>query len=418
MPRRSPFRWLVWAGILLFISGWLLDQFFGEKGIVHLTLGMSSHQIRKAVQQDSSAIAAEELGFVAQLDSLQIKSFTPVFELQVRKAEEDKAQQYHTNILPPSWLRVAFPLTPMTIRKIEDTEFRFRLKQFFPDFDFQYSYPEHQDTIPPRAPGITLNLVTQGKEEVITLRSDQPNARKYSDIAQFDCSLEFYWELSRDSLTRTLSDSGKWENKIVFAAKDKKVFFLFNDKTDSVSLETNRFYNIPGKDSLGFTILQSFPDIRLLKATPVTKSDKPLNPVAQVEVWKLGGGSQEIYLYPNASGRHGGEWRVPGTQDMITLAISHNDLVNACTCKISLMDSIHQIHTSKMLTGNQVISFGGRNIRLSECDPNGLWADLKVWKAPGHYLKFTGMVLAVAVFLGLMVQWLRNRSNLVTPASR
>jgi hypothetical protein len=410
MLRRSPLRWLVLAGIMFFVGGLLLDMSLSKKGTMHLVLGMPVHQFRNTGQPKESNTVPEPLAFKVQLDSLHISGYTPTYELQVRKVDQEFSQEMHTSILPPSILVEAFPFSPMKILKIPDTEYRFRLKQFYPDFSFQYSYPENQDTIPPRAPGITLNLVTSGKEEVVTLRSDKPNLRKLDDVVGFGCVLEFYWTLSIDSLERITPDTGKNNNKIVFVGKDKKVFFFLNGKTDSLSLENNHFYTIPGKDSLGFTVLQSFPDARLLKAVPVSKSDKPINPVAEVEVWKLGGGAQNVYLYPNAGGHHGGEWRVPDSDLVLTCSLSHEAIVKVCQCSISIMDSLRQANTNRILNGFQVFSYGGKKFRLAECDVAGIWVNLEIWTAPGYYFKITGLSMALAAMMGILLQRFKRKA--------
>ena len=409
MLRRSPFRWLVLAGIMLFFAGSLLDITLSQKGILHLVLGIAVNEFHQTGSPNEKDSLPGQLGFDVQLDSLQLSDYEPKYELQVRETDQGFSKQIHTSILPPAHLVTAFPLSQMKIRKIADTEYRFRLKQFYPDFAFQYTYPENQDTIPPRAPGITLNLVTPGKEEVVTLRSDKPNLRKLEDVVGFGCTLEFYWTMARDTLNRINPDSGKSQNKIVFVGKDKKVFLFLDDGSDSLSLEYNRFYAIPGKDSIGFTILQSFPDARLLKAEPISKSGKLLNPVAEAEVWKLGGGSQNVYLYPNAGGRHGGEWRVPGTDLVLTCALSHEELVNAAKCMLSITDSLHQVKMSKMANASQVLSYGGKKLTLSECDPGGIWANFKVWTEPGYNFRLTGIVMALAAFLGILLQGLKKR---------
>lgn len=415
MLRRSPFRWLIWAGIMLFLTGLLLNMMLSKKGTMHLVLGMPLHQIQHPAQFKEKGDIPEALGFSLQLDSLRISTYNPSYELQVREVDQAFSQGIHTSLLSPSKLVEAFSFTPMRILKIRDTDYRFRLKQFYPDFSFQYSYPENTDTIPPRAPGITLNLVTPTKEEVVTLRSDKPNLRKLDDVVGFGCVLEFYWTISVDSLYRMEPDSGKMANKIVFVGKDRKVFLLFNGKTETLSFENNHLYTIPGKDSLGFTVLQSFPDASLLKAVPVSKSEKLLNPVAEVELWKLGGGSQNLYLYPNAGGHHGGEWRVPGSDLILTCSPSHEELVNVSTGFISIIDSVHQVNTPKILNGHQVISYGGKNFSLTECDQGGIWANISVWSSPGHYLKLSGMVMAVAAILGIWLQELKKKS---TPHAR
>jgi hypothetical protein len=412
MLRRSPFRWLVLAGILLFLTGLLLDHYYGQREIIHLVLGMPGHSLQDGIQQEGKKDFQEESELSIQLDSFKVKSYKQGYELQVREIDQEFSQTIHTNIIIPSHLQESFPLSPMKIRKIEDTEYRFRLKQFYPDFSFQYSYPENKDTIPPRAPGITLNLRTARKEEVFTLRSDKPSLHKLDDVVGLGCSFEFFWTFSQDSLVQINPDPAKKENKIVFAGLNNKVYFLFDDHIDSASIALNLFYPIPGTDSSGFTILQSFPDASLLNAIPVSKSEEMINPVAEVEVWKLGGRSQYLYLYPNIAGKHGGDWKVPGTNSILSCSISHEAVVNASTCKISLSDSTQRFRVSKVLNGHQVISYAGKNFRLSECDPEGIWANVSVWTAPGLYFRIAGILFELMAFL-IFFMMLSRRSRVI-----
>jgi len=416
MFSRSTFRWLVLAGIMFFMSGLLLNRAASKQGKVHLILGMPLREMHHSEETQDKDAPPEPLGFALVLDSLAIEQHSPKYELQVREMDEEFSQLVHTGIPPPSRLVEAFPLSPIKIHKIRDTEFRFRLKQFYPDFSFKYSYPENWDTIQARAPGITLNLVMPGKEEVVTLRSDKSSLSKLDDVLGFGCTLEFFWTMSKDSLYGTKTNIGNNEHKIVFSGRDKKVYLLFNGILDSLPLENNHFYPIPGRDSFGLVILQYFPDARWLKAMPVSKSEKLLNPVTEVEAWKKGGSAQNLYLYPNAGGRHGGEWRVPGSNLLLTCTLSHLEILKASTCRITIIDSLHQVNVSKVLTGDQIITYGGRKFRLEECDADGIWANIRIWSSPGDGLGITGMIFGLAGLLGFLFSTIKKRTSRTIPA--
>jgi hypothetical protein len=340
-----------------------------------------------------------------------VSSLPTNYELQVRENEKKFDVQNHPNILAPSQLIHAYPLQPMKIRKVGDTAYRFRLKQFYPDFTFKYTYPLNEDTIPPRAPGITLLLNTREGEEAVTLRSDQPQRNRLDDVVQLGILFEFYWIATLDSLDRMHSDSALPEDKVVFSGKDKKMYRRINGIVETMTMEKDHFYSIPGKDSLGFTILQCFPDANLLKAVPATRSEKLNNPVAGVEVWKKGGYSQEIFLYPIHLDRPGGKWDVPGTSLNLTLSLGHDEVVKSCRCYVSLEDSVRQVRTSGLFEGRQSVSFGGKKLRLKECDPGGFWATLEVQKRPGYYFRVMGLIMTIVAFSGFVLLRKANKTK-------
>jgi hypothetical protein len=174
----------------------------------------------------------------------------------------------------------------------------------------------------------------------------------------------------------------------------------------SIPIELNRYYSIPGKDSLGFTILQSFPDASLLKAMPSTKSDSFHNPVARVELWKKDGLSEEVYLYPVNYSKRGGQWNVPGSNLLLTVGPSHRLVADACKCSITFVDSMRHVKLEKTLHGNQRFAFNGNIWGLEECDPNGLWVNLGAQKTPGRIPRMIGVIfvmLALAGFIGIRV---------------
>jgi hypothetical protein len=104
---------------------------------------------------------------------------------------------------------------------------------------------------------------------------------------------------------------------------------------------------------------------------------------------KSGEGAQNLFLYPNIGGRHGGEWKVPGEHIVLTCKIDHKMLVDASQYKLTIHDPLQKDKTSKMLSGKEVFSFEGMNMQLTECDESGIWANMKIWTSPGHYFKWT-----------------------------
>lgn len=392
MTRQSALLWTGLAGIFLCIAGIGLSRFGDHTGNVHLSLGSWENQIRSA-----DGIIQP---FSLRLDSLSVFPVSPQYELQVRQATVEFNQQMHPGVFRPSRLVSAYPLEPMEIRKIGETPYRFRLQEFYPDFTFQYSYPQHQDTIAPKAPGITLTLKTPAGEEVVTLRSDQPKLSKLDDVVQLGCTLQFFWNYTGDSTSMTNADTTiTANNTIIFSGEDKIIYFHFDGNTSSMPLELNRFYPIPGKDTIGFTVLQCFPDIALLTAHPASRSKEMNNPVAGVEVWKLDGLSQVVYLYPTSSATSGGQWEVPGSDLLVGLGLSHKDIANNCQCYLSLADSSRQINRQVILQGKQTLSYAGNRITLIECDTNGFWATLQVRKATGYWLIMAGGMVAIGALL-------------------
>jgi hypothetical protein len=202
----------------------------GKRGNAHLVLGMPVNPTFYSYGLHKSDSLSAKSSITFEIDSIQIGKYTPGYEIQVRAMDQEFSNSAHSSIAPPTHLLAGFPLEPMKIHKIANTEYRFRLKQFFPDFTFQYSYPENRDTIPPRSPGITLNLITPGKEEVVTLRSDKHNLRKLDDVVGLGYMLEFFWTFSQDTLQLRMKDTSSHGNKILFAGKDKKIYWISDSK--------------------------------------------------------------------------------------------------------------------------------------------------------------------------------------------
>ena len=154
--------------------------------------------------------------------------------------------------------------------------------------------------------------------------------------------MSYYYELPPDSLQTKAFDPQKPGNKIFFSGADNKVFFVFNGIIEEKKLEEKMFYKMPDQDSVGFTILYSFPDAALLQAVPSSRGTEVLNPVAHVEIWKEGEGYRDAFIYPETRARISGGFDIPGSLYKLGMGTVKESEIKHCDCMVSLQeDSTH-----------------------------------------------------------------------------
>ncbi len=349
---------LLIAGLVLLGAGLLLNQYNGLKGEIKLQSGQKSYIKTGSGAGAVSDTVVSDLGLTITLDSLKMTAFTPLFEIKLSKKDTVKTpSEYQPN---PTYVDIGlYPLEQMKIRGIEKSDFRFRLKEFYPNFQFAYQYPSRRDTIEPRAPGITLELKTKEGSPIVTLRSDQPNKHLLGDIVSLGASLAFYWYMPMDSIKAIAAKNSTGGNKIIFSGSDSTIYSILKDSVTTQPLRENEFYNLPSHDSTGFTILFCYPDVALLKAVPSTKGSEMNNPVAHVEIWKEGGSAIDAFLYPETRGRKGGDFEIPTTDYKLGLSVNKEEARKHCDCTISVQkDSSKKAETLTLVSGQPVMSHG------------------------------------------------------------
>lgn len=388
-------------------AGWSINYFYARGGILRLEAGKAKTLVTGGAASKDEQQSSKELGFIITLDSLGIRSHTPEFEIKLWKSDTMPANPHAPQSSGPKELIGTFPLEPMKINKIDDTDLRFRLKAFYPNFEFAYEYPADRDTIKPKAPGITLELRTKEGTPIVTLRSDQPGKHILGDIVSLGASLVYYWELSADSLNAIATDLKKPGNKILFSGADHKVFFVFNGTIEEKQLEEKLFYKMPDQDSTGFTILYSFPDVGLLQAVPSSRGTEVLNPVAHVEIWKEGEGYIDAFIYPETRGRISGGFEIPGTGYKLGMGTVKESEIKYCDCQISIQeDSTHTKVPLTFLAGKPQ-NYHGYQFRPTEClkgYPEIL--TIQISKKPGKTLLLLGFIMAG---VALLLLFLKNR---------
>jgi len=221
------------------------NYFFAEEGILRLEAGKAKTLVTGGAANKDQQPSSKDLGFIITLDSLEIRTHTPEFEIKLWKSDTMPANPHAPQNTGPKELIGTFLPEPMKINKIDDTDLRFRLKAFYPNFEFAYEYPADRDTIKPKAPGITLELKTKEGTPIVTLRSDQPGKHTVGDIVSLGASLVYYYELPSDSLQAKAFDPLTPGDKILFSGADNKVFFVIDGLIEEKKLEEKMFYTMP-----------------------------------------------------------------------------------------------------------------------------------------------------------------------------
>ncbi len=387
--------WLFIVAVTLIGVGWSINYFYAREGILRLEAGKAKTLVTDAAPHNDDRTASKDLGFIITLDSLSIRSHTPEFEIKLWKRDSMPANPHAQQSSAPKALVGAFPLEPMKINKIEDTDLRFRLKAFYPNFEFAYEYPSKRDTIKPRAPGITVELKTKEGTPIVTLRSDQPGKHTVGDIVSLGASLTYYWALPPDSLKAIAGDIKKPGNKILFSGSDNRVFFVIKGTIEEKKLEEKLYYKMPEQDSVGFTILYSFPDAGLLQAVPSSRGTEVLNPVAHVEIWKEGEGYRDAFIYPETRARISGGFDIPSSLYKLGMGAVKESEIKYCDCMVSIQeDSTHAPVTLTFLAGKSQ-NYQGYRFSPTEC-LNGApeILTMQITKRPGKTLILLGFIMA------------------------
>jgi len=215
------------AGVLIVLSGLLFNHFLGLHGELLLAKGETKSLVTDQLGSSDLPANKEGLGMKITLDSLVVDPYTPEFEFLVMGPDTSSKSPGLSKGTGP--LIGKLPAEHMKIRKVGDTDFYFRMKAFYPNFQFAYEYPANRDTIEPIAPGITLELKTKEGTPIVTLRTDQPNKHKLGDLVSLGASLYYFSQSGMDSVRARKDIPENEEPMIVFSGAEQKVFFMQPD---------------------------------------------------------------------------------------------------------------------------------------------------------------------------------------------
>jgi hypothetical protein len=354
-------------GIVALLSGVTMNYFNGMSGKIKLEEGEEKKLVMSGSNEADSTSEKYNLGLAISLEDLTLRPHDPDFEILLWKSQDTGANSPSTPKANGFELIDQFDPEPMKIRQIEKSDWNFRMRAFYPNFEFAYEYPSVRDTIAPEAPGITIELKTVEGTPVVTLLSDPPGKHRLKDIVSLGASLEFFWQISSDSLEAIIAQHDSLENKIIFSGSDLKMYYLFNGRLEEKSFREQEFYSMPGEDSTGFKVLFCFPDMAFLRAVPSTKGNELLNPVAHLEIWKTGQGAIDAFVYPETRSKKGGDFAIPGTDFKVGLGSKASSNVQYCDCRVLLRNEESNLVDSLIFRSGERKSYKGLHFQPLEC---------------------------------------------------
>ena len=388
---------------LIILFGFWADYFYGFQGMIQLEEGQTKNIVKLYDSRTNLLIDSTELPFSLRLDKFEFERHDPDYRLQVWRqdttghSEEVSHSGGAMNEKPPQ-IVASMPAEKMVIRHIYGTDIYFRMADLFPNFEFKYSYPMVIDTIEAKDPGIQMDVkMPDGENATLQLRTSKSGRNKLVDLETFGASLEFYWDLP-DDVTAALAKPSKSDtSRIIFAGKGRQIHYLINGQLKTEALEVERYYPVPGKDNIGFTIQFLFPDAAYISAVPSTKDDRLVNPVARVETWHKGGYSQESFLYPSLFERKPGTFQIAGTPYFLAFESMKDREAKFYKSDLSVVNAGGEVIKQQTIKVNEPMLHGGYRFYQSDYDPNNpSYSGIGVTHDPGLYLIYAGFFVLVA----------------------
>jgi ResB-like family protein len=393
-------------GPIIILCGFWVDYFYGFKGIIQLEIGESKNLVNVYDGHTNYVTDTTYLDFKIQLDTFSFQKYEPDYRIQIWKRNlTSEAQAHQAEVMapvniPPEIL-TSLPLEPMKIHHIYGSDVYFRLREFYPNFQFEYSYPVDPDTIEAVDPGIVLDLKTSVGDANLQLLAYKEGQNKIADVVNIGAWLEFYWELPAEVAARIDNPKSAKTNRIIFAGKDRLIHNLIDGELTSEELETGKFYPFPNKVAEGFTVAHIFPDAAYLVATPASKGDELLSPVAQVEIWHKGQSGEKAYLYPGMGGRKSGSHVIPGTPYFLALESVKDMETKFYRSELSVLGANDEVVKKQSVLVNEPMLYDGYRFYQTDYNPdNPKYSGIGISHEPGLYPIYFGFfVLVFGCFL-------------------
>ncbi|MCB0594558.1 MAG: cytochrome c biogenesis protein ResB [Lewinellaceae bacterium] len=387
---------------IIILLGFWVDYFYGFRGIIQLETGQSAN-IAKVYQGSTSYIGdSTEIPFRIRLDHFEFEKHDPDYRLQVwRNDAEPHAQAtadgHGQKINGTPEIIASMPLKEAKIRHIYGTDVYFRLNEFYPNFTFEYTYPEVNNEVEPKDPGVLLNLKTPFGQADVNLFSNRPGRNTIVDEQHMGGWLEFYWE-APEELAQAIKGQpdAKWAgvNRTILVGVEKQIYYLVEGELSNEPLKAGQFYPFPNRKEIGFTMKYLYPDAAFLLSTPVSDGEELLNPVAKVEVWHKGGTSQESFLYPG--GRKGGTFQIEGTDYFLALESFKDMETKYYRSEISVLGEKDEVLKSQSIIVNEPMLYGGYRFYQSDYNPdNPNYSGIGISHEPGLYVIYFGFAVMV-----------------------
>lgn len=398
---------LAHLGPIIVLMGFWVDYYSSFRGLLQLQTGQSSDLVNVYYKNTNKVKDTLNLDFKLKLDYFQSEKFKPDHRIQIWEALESNSPNSNSNSNNPR-LVASIPLDLDKERKIYDSDISFVIKEFYPNFFLEYSYPENADTILPNNPGILLELINPHGRDVIQLRAKDQN--RMSDPI-LNASFEFYWELSSE-LQSLLSGNNPQGTRVIIVGSENKIYETHNGVISEKELEIESEYKVPGRDKSGYQILSMFPDVSYIISNPATRNLEQENPVARLEVMrKAWEKPQEVFLFPENKG-DGGNYTIQGTDYILVLGSIKDMQTKFWESGLSVLDENNTIQKQQRVIVNEPLMYSGYRFYQSDYDPNNPnYSGIGVSYTPGLYLVYFGFYVLVAGVCMLFYYRIKNHDN-------
>ena len=383
---------LAHLGPIIILFGFWWDYYAGFRGLIQLQTGRSTNFVNVYQANTNRVVDSLKLDFKLKLDYFNSQRFEPDHRIQIWRNDENPK------------VVASIPLDIDKKRKIYGSDIHFEVKEFYPNFYLEYSYPEDSDTIESKNPGIVFELANPHGQDLVQLRAFERGKNIIRDPI-LGTSFEFYWgfpeEIKKQIDHFNPNSTFASQNRILINGKTQLLYELANKKITSKPIVINESQSIPGRSKSSFTIISIFPDAAYLESKPATRNESQENPVARLSVnrdtWSE---AKDAFLYPSTK-RPGGQYTIEGTDYILALESMKDQETKFWESGLSVVNNDGSLMKQKSIRVNEPLKYKGYRFYQTDYDPNNPnYSGIGISYTPGLYLIYFGFwVLVIGVFV-------------------
>ncbi|MBT8220567.1 MAG: hypothetical protein KJP00_12125 [Bacteroidia bacterium] len=394
--------YLLISSLFIVVLGSLWKHFSEWSGIINLEIGHSAN-MAQVYDGDSSNVQGQVvLPFSVQLNDFSYSTSPPSYQIELLKADPQAIPNPHSPMIINDKQLKTYPLVKQKRRKIPETDYYFRLTDFYPNFGFNYGYTDQIDTIHPLDPGIMLKLMLGQRQPQLQLRANENNSLRDPHM---NAPLEFYWNIPDDIKNLVKYEQYNFQDsllRILFIGMTEEVIYEFQKGVIKEKLERDKTYYFPDGKQQGFQYQFVFPDAQYITAVPGTIDKEMNNPVAKLEIWQKDWDRADIaYVYPAKRGG-GSRYKVKGTDFKLGLEKIEENLKAYRTNDLSLIDPEGKEILSQDIAENENLKYKGYRFNQIAISNESIdYPGISVTYQRGIYLIYLG--LAGVLLSGLSI---------------
>ena len=393
---------LAHLGPVIILLGFWWDYFAGYRGLIQLLKGKESSFAWVYHPNTNRIQDSIKLDFSLRLDEFESEKFEPDHRIQVWKTKTPNPNPQEPLISSKSKILTTLPLNIEKTWKIYNSDIHFTLKEFYPNFYYEYSYPADKDSVEPKDPGILIEIITPHGSDVMHL---QTSGRYQIEDPFLQTVFEFYWNLPEEIQNRLANENinTNWasKNRIIFDGSNKMVHELTLGQVSSNPLTLGQSSPIPSKNKSLYSIIHLYPDAEFLIVGPATRNEKQENPVARIEVtrdaWPE---KRDAFIFPH-KGEGSGQFLIPGTNYVLALESLKDRETKYWRSDLTILSNQGIVEKQKSIKVNEPMFYKGYRFYQTDYDPNNPnYSGIGVSYTPGLYVIYFGFfVLVIGVFI-------------------